>query len=78
MLLTPYLSALVFAILQFEISSLMNLIFILFQTWILQATAEQAEKSSSNWEKNSVHQTGYFKLENCKNQELQKSSANRF
>ena len=30
---------LIFTILQFEISSLMNRIFILFQTWILQATA---------------------------------------
>ena len=29
----------IFAILQFEISSLMNLIFSLFQTWISQATA---------------------------------------
>ena len=36
---------------------------ILFQTWILQA-----EKSSSNLGKNPVHQTRYFKLENCKNQ----------
>ena len=35
-------------ILQFEISSLMNLIFSLFQTWILQTTAE---KFSSNQEK---------------------------
>ena len=52
----------IFAIFQFEMSSLMSLIFSLFQTWILQA-----EKSSSNWEKNPVHQTGYFKLENCKN-----------
>ena len=33
----------IFSILQFEISSSMNLIFSLFQTWILQA-----EKSSSN------------------------------
>ena len=29
---------------------------------------QQAEKSSSNWEKNPVYQTGYLKLENCKNQ----------
>ena len=29
----------IFVILQFEISSLMNWIFSLFQTWILQATA---------------------------------------
>ena len=29
----------IFEILQFETSSLMNLIFSLFQTWILQATA---------------------------------------
>ena len=71
MLLTPYLSALVFAILQFEISSLMNLIFILFQTWILQATAGRKIQfnlgkkfSSSNW----IFQTV----------ELQKLSADRY
>ena len=29
---------------------------------------QQAEKSSSNYEKNPVNQTRYFKLENCKNQ----------
>ena len=29
---------------------------------------QQAETSSSTWGKNPVHQTGYFKLENCKNQ----------
>ena len=27
---------------------------------------KQAEKSSSNWQKNPVHQTWYFTLENCK------------
>ena len=42
----------------------MNLIFTPFQLYRLK----QAEKSSSNWEKNPVHQTWYFKLENCKNQ----------
>ena len=35
----PIYLLLIFAILQFEISSLMNLIFSLFQTWILQTTA---------------------------------------
>ena len=56
--LTSYLSALDFWNIQFEISSLMNWMFSLFQTWILQATAklrlysfglQQAEKSSSNY-----------------------------
>ena len=37
----PYLSVLDFAILQFEIASLMNLIFSSFQTRILQATARR-------------------------------------
>ena len=36
--LPPIYLHLIFAILQFEVSSLMNLIFSLFQTWILQAT----------------------------------------
>ena len=58
----PSICILIFGILQFEISSLMNLIFSLFQTWILQATA-----GSSNLKKNPVHQTWYFKLENWKN-----------
>jgi len=58
----------IFAIYQFEISSLMNLIFSLFQTGILQATAGRkiqfklGKKSSS-----SIFQTG----------ELQKSSPDR-
>ena len=61
---------LIFAILQFEISSLTNLIFSLFQTWILQATADRkiqfklGKKSSSS---NLIFQT----------EELQKSSADR-
>ena len=38
---SPYLSALDFSILQFEISSLMNLIFSLFTAWILQATSDR-------------------------------------
>ena len=45
-----------------------------WQTWSLLYfklgfyRLQQAEKCSSNWEKNPFHQTGYFKLENCKNQ----------
>ena len=67
---TPIYLHLIFAILQFEISSLMNWIFSLFQTWILQATAGKkiqfklGKKSSSS---NSIFQTGEF----------QKSSADR-
>ena len=53
---------LIFAILQFEISSVKNSI---FQTWILQATA--GKKIQFKLGKNPVHQTG----------ELQKSSADR-
>ena len=51
---------LIFTILQFEISSLMNWIFSLFQTWILQAIAgikikfKLGKKSSSS---NSIFQT---------------------
>ena len=59
-----------FAILQFEIFSLMNFIFSLFQIWILEATADrkiqlklEKNSSSSNW----IFQTG----------ELQKASADR-
>ena len=50
-------------------SSLMNLIFSLFQTWILWATdflSADKKKTSSNYEKNPVHQTRYFKMESCK------------
>ena len=50
----------IFAILQFELLS-----FSLFQTWILQAAADR--KIQFKLEKNPVHQTQYFKLENCKN-----------
>jgi hypothetical protein len=57
---------LIITILQFEISSLMNLIFNLFQTWILQAAA--GKKIQFKLGKNPVDLTGYFKLENCKNQ----------
>ena len=59
---------LIFIILQFETSSLMNWLFSLFQTWILQATAGRkiqfklGKKSSSP---NSIFQTG----------ELRKSSS---
>ena len=60
----------IFKILQFEISSLMNLIYSLFQTWILEAKAGRniqfklgKKASSSNW----IFQTW----------ELQKSSADR-
>ena len=49
-----------------KFSSLMNLFFSLFQTWILQATA--GKKKWFKMGKNPVHQTWYFKLENCKNQ----------
>ena len=55
----------IFAIFQFKISSLTNLFFTLFQTWILQATA--GRKIQFKLGKNPVHQTG----------ELQKSSADR-
>ena len=66
----PIYLNLIFTILQFEISSLINWIFSLFQTWILQAIAGRkiqfklGKKSSSS---NLISQTG----------ELQKSSANR-
>ena len=65
---STYLSALdFFSNLQFEISSLMNCIFSLFQTWIFyQATA--GRKIQFNLGKIPVHQTWYFKLDNCKNQ----------
>ena len=56
----------IFVILQSEISSLKNLIFSLFQTGILQTTA--GRKIQFKLGKKSVHQSGYFKLENCKNQ----------
>jgi hypothetical protein len=64
---TPYLHF-IFAIFQFEISSLMNLIFSTFQTftdYCRQKNAVQTEKkcSSSKW----IFKTG----------ELQKSSADR-
>ena len=55
----------IFAIFQFKISSLTNLIFTLFQTWILQATA--GRKIQFKLGKNPVHQTG----------ELQKSRADK-
>ena len=42
-----------------------NWIFSLFQTWILQATA--GRKIQFKLEKNPVHQTQYFELENWKN-----------
>ena len=58
---------LIFAIIQFKISNLMNWIFSLFQTWILQATAGRKIQFKIE-KKNPVHQTWYFKLENCKNQ----------
>ena len=63
-ILSPYLSALDFCNSPVWNIEFDELFFSLFQTWILQ----QAEKSSSNWEKISVHQTWYFKQENCKNQ----------
>ena len=64
--LPPIHLHLIFAILQIEISSLMNLIFSLFPTEILQATA--GRKIQFKLGKNPVYQTRYFKLENCKNQ----------
>ena len=51
----------IFAILQFEISSLMNLIFSLFQTWILQATSGrriQFKLGKISSSSNSIFQTG--------------------
>ena len=54
----PYLHS-IFAILHFEISSLMSFISSLFQT---------GRKIQFKLEKNPVHQTRYFKMENCKNQ----------
>jgi hypothetical protein len=62
----PIYLDLIFTILQFEISSLMNLSFSLFQTGILQATA--GRKIQFQLGKNPVYETRYFKLENCKNQ----------
>ena len=68
--LPPIYLHLIFAILQFEISSLMNWIFSLFQTWILQATAGRkiqfklGKKSSSS---NLIFQAG----------KLQKSSGDK-
>ena len=50
-----------------QFSSLMNLIFSLFQTWILQTTACRKIQFKLG-KKKSVHQTQYFKLENCKYQ----------
>ena len=50
---------LIFAIIQLEISNWMNLIFILFQTWILQATA--CRKIQFKLGNKSVYQTRYFK-----------------
>ena len=49
---TPVYLHLIFVILQFEISSLMNWIFTLFQTWILLATAGRKNpiyQKISNW-----------------------------
>ena len=62
----PIYLHLIFAILQFEISSLMIFIFGLFQIWILEATADR--KIQFKLEKTPVHQTEFFKLENCKKQ----------
>ena len=56
----------IFAILQFETSSLMNWILSLFQTWILQSRA--VRKIQFKLGKNPVNTTWYFKLENCTNQ----------
>ena len=56
----------IFEILHFEISSLMNLIFSLFQTWILQARASR--KIQIKLDKNPAHPTGYLTRDNCKNQ----------
>ena len=61
----------IFEKLQFEISSLLNWIFSLFQTWILQATAGRKIQFKLG-EKNPFHQTRYFKTG-----ELEKSSADR-
>ena len=51
--------------LQFERSSLMTLVYFKLGFYRLK----HAKNSSSNWKKNPVHQTGYFKLENYTNQE---------
>ena len=53
----------IFALFQFEISSLTNLIFSIFQTWILTATAGRKiqfklGKNPVQTGKNPVHQTG--------------------
>ena len=57
--ISPIYLHLIFAILQLEISSLMNFIFSLFQTWILQAAGRKIQfklgkKTSSS---NSIFQT---------------------
>ena len=57
---------LIFAILQFETFSLTTWFLVYFKVRFYKL--QQAETSSSTWGKNPVHQTGYFKLENCKNQ----------
>ena len=62
----PIYLHLIFDILQFEISSLMNWIFFLVWTGFLQAT--QAVKIQLKLGKNPIHQTRNFKLENVKNQ----------
>ena len=64
----PIYPHLIFAIVQFDISSLMNFFFILFQTWTLQATA--GRKIQFKLGKNPIHLTRYFRLENVKNQVL--------
>ena len=69
----PIYLYLIFLILQFEISCLMNLIFSIFQTWILQATAGRIIQFKLG-KKNLIHQTRYFKLENCKNQVFRQNS----
>ena len=51
--------------LDFWKTSVWNINFCLFQTWILQATA--GRKIQFKLGKNPFHQTRYFKLENCKN-----------
>ena len=56
---------LIFAILQFEISNLMNWIFLVVWTGIIWLLLPVKFKFKLG---NAVHQIGYFKLENCKNQ----------
>ena len=58
---SPYLSALDFWNIEFEITSLMNLIFSLVWTRFLQAT--RAVKIKFEIDKNQVHQTRFFKLD---------------